>query len=385
MDNQKHLFQLYENVHYLNCAYKSPLLRSAEIAATDALKFARNPSDISSSDFFEEGKEARSLFGKLINCDAENVAIVPSTSYAFSSVLKNVKPKEKGHAITIQDEFPSGYFSLENWCKKNDNAFLVIGPDKDAIQIGQSWHDNILNAINESTSVVLMSSVHWMEGVAFDLKQIGARCKEVGAVFIIDGSQSVGALPIDVKACNIDALVSVTYKWLFGAYSVALAYISDKFAKGAPLEESWMNRSNAEDFTSLTNYDHNYMPHAGRYNVGQKSNLVLMPMVIEGLKQVLEWTPAGIQSYCKELMAPLKSCLDKYGIACEEDQYFANHLVAIKLPSSFDTVRFKRLLADSKIVVSNRGTIIRVSFNVYNDAEDVAKLIDVIETLSTNT
>ena len=285
MENQKHLFQMHDDVHYLNCAYKSPLLKSSEKAAMKALEFARNPSDMSSADFFEDGKEARALFGQLVNCNPLNVAIVPSTSYAFSSVLKNVKPKPEGKAITLRDEFPSGYFSLQNWSQRNDNEFVVIGATEDAEHQGRSWQYNIINAIDESTSVVLMSSVHWMEGIAFDVKAIGEKCKAVGAVLIIDGSQSVGAIPIDVLDCHIDALVTVTYKWVFGAYSVTLAYISDAFAQGLPLEESWMNRSNAEDFTSLTNYDHNYMPHAGRYNVGQQSNFILMPIVVAGLRQ----------------------------------------------------------------------------------------------------
>ena len=80
------------------------------------------------------------------------------------------------------------------------------------------------------------------------------------------------------------------------------------------------------------------------------------------------------------MLKPLKTCLDDVGIQYEEDKYFSNHLVAIRLPKDFDQVRFKTLLADNKIVVSNRGSIIRASFNVYNDEKDVAQLINVIET-----
>ena len=78
-----------------------------------------------------------------------------------------------------------------------------------------------------------MSSIHWMNGTKFKLKEIGERCKKFGAMFIVDGTQSVGALKMDINEYNIDALVCASYKWLFGPYSMGLAYFSDQFARRA--------------------------------------------------------------------------------------------------------------------------------------------------------
>jgi selenocysteine lyase/cysteine desulfurase len=76
-----------------------------------------------------------------------------------------------------------------------------------------------------------------MNGLRFDLERIGAKCRQVGAKFLVDGTQSVGALEMDVQRFHIDALVCAAYKWLFGPYSLALAYISDDFSNGRPLEQ----------------------------------------------------------------------------------------------------------------------------------------------------
>jgi selenocysteine lyase/cysteine desulfurase len=54
-----------------------------------------------------------------------------------------------------------------------------------------------------NTAAVLISSIHWTDGTLFDLRKIGERCREVNALFIVDGTQSVGALPIDVKECKL--------------------------------------------------------------------------------------------------------------------------------------------------------------------------------------
>jgi selenocysteine lyase/cysteine desulfurase len=383
MKCQKELFSLEQNIHYLNCAYKGPLLKSSEEACITSLIRDRNPINITTDDFFSDAEEVRVYFGKIINANPNNIAIIPSTSYGFSSVLNNIEGKKSGHAITIQDEFPSGYFSLKSWCKTNNNDFIVIGPDENTDATCQSWNNNILSQINEHTSVVLISSIHWMNGLRFDLKEIGQKCKNVGAKLIVDGTQSVGVLQMDIAKYNISALVCATYKWLLGPYSVALAYISDDFEHGKPLEESWINRTNSKDFSKLTNYDESYMPAAGRYNVGELSNFTLMPILRESLKQIIEWGPNAIEAYCKTLIRPLIDYLQSEGVLFEDEKYFSSHLFALQLPSDINLELLKENLIKNKVYTSVRGSFLRVSVNVFNDEKDIQKLIKVIKQTKT--
>lgn len=378
---QKHLFQLEEDIHYLNCAYKAPLLRTAEEAAIKALVKMRNPIHLIPSDYFDEAEEARRLFGEIVNCHASEVAIVPSTSYAFSSVLKNINPGKGYHALTIENEFPSDYFSIRRWCDENEAELKIISPNSDLKQLGEDWNEQILNSITEKTAVVILSSIHWMSGLRFDLEKIGRRCKKTGTKLIVDGTQSVGALPMDVKKYQIDALVCASYKWLFGPYSVALAYIGEAFNEGVPLEESWMNRTNAQDFSNLTNYDPIYKPNAGRYNVGQSSKLILMPMLIASLKQINEWTVSGIQEYCRQLIQPLLSYLKSLDIILEHESYFSNHLFSLPLPAIIDGELFKQRLNENKIMLSVRKDKLRISVNVYNTPEDIERLIETVKSV----
>lgn len=383
MECQKHLFSIRPGIHYLNCAYKGPLMKSAEEASMTALIRERNPVDISTPDFFDMPSKVRIAFGQLVHCRPANVAIMPSTSYGFSTALNNIAGKPQGHAITILDEFPSGYFSLQRWCATNAQELVIISPNPDEAHPGKSWNENILGAINDDTSVVLMSSVHWMSGVKYDLQRIGEKCKEVGAKLIVDGTQSVGAMPIDVQKCKIDALVCATYKWLLGPYSTCLAYMGDSFDGGVPLEEAWVNRTNATDFTSLTQYDDQYLPHAGRYNVGQSSHFVLMPSLLASLHQLLAWDPANIQQYCEHLALPLKHYLEQIGVSFDEDSYRSHHLFSLRLPEDMDIVECKDRLLENNIYISVRGSSIRISINVFNDSDDIAALIRVIRSLRT--
>ena len=122
----------------------------------------------------------------------------------------------------------------------------------------------------------------------------------------------------DIKNFKIDALICAGYKWLFGPYSMALGYFSSKFSNGTPIEESWMNRTNAEEFNNLTDYDSKYKTMAGRYNVGETANFVLSPIMLNGLKQLNNWGISNIESYCKKLADPLLKQLIPLGIKFEE-------------------------------------------------------------------
>ena len=372
---QKHLFSLDTSEYYLNCAYKSPLLKNGELLAIQALKKERNPSYLKPFDYFNISEEIRTEFSKIINSNKDEVAIIPSSSYGFANVFNNLKINGN-KAITVENEFPSGYFSIKKWCSEKNIQLETIKRNNLS---AQDWNKKIINSIDSDTSVVIISSVHWMNGTKFDLKKIGEKCKNNNTFFIVDGTQSVGALSIDVKDFKIDALICAGYKWLFGPYSMALGYYSSKFNDGIPIEESWMNRTNAQDFSNLTEYDSKYKPMAGRYNVGETTNFILSPIMLNGLKQINSWGINNIESYCKKLSKIVISELSPLGIAFENENYFTYHLFSLGLPKHLNLLTFKKILEKKKIRVSIRGANLRVSINVFNDERDIEKLVETVK------
>lgn len=378
LKSQKHLFSLDSEVHYLNNAYRAPMLKSVEEVGIQSILSQRKPFNFKPIDFFQGVESIRKTFGDLVNCRPEEVVTTPSTSYGFSSVLNNIKAKTGSKAIVVQDEFPSGYFSMARWANENQASLLTISPDPKAASKGDSWHTNLLDAIDAQTAVVLISSTHWMSGMKFDLEAIGSKCQQMGAVFIVDGTQSVGAMPIDVKKYQIDALICATYKWLLGPYSLAIAYIGEKFNDGIPLEESWMNRKNAQDFSRLSDYSQEYTPGATRYTTGEASNFILLPMLQASLNQLLLWTPEAIQGYARELNRPIIESIKEMGGEIESQSYLAEHLIAPKLPTGLNAEKLKRELEHNHIYVSVRGEYLRISINVFNEKRDLTRLEDVI-------
>ncbi len=251
----------------------------------------------------------------------------------------------------------------------------MVARKEDVPEKAKDWNERILEAIGSDTAFVVMASVHWMNGTKFDLEQIGTRCKQVGAKLIVDGSQSVGALPIDVKKYNISALVCAAYKWLMGPYSTALAYMHEDFNQGIPLEESWMTRPNSERFDRLTHYEQGYKPGAVRFDVGQSSNFILVPMLDEALGQLLAWGIENIQEYGRRLSEPLINYFLEKGAHVENEAHRAHHLMGLALPPGTDGESLVGALQSRSVYVSLRGSNIRISVNVFNTEEDIRELM----------
>jgi selenocysteine lyase/cysteine desulfurase len=375
LSSQKHLFQLPDDIHYLNGAYMSPLLKSVEEAGIASMIRKRNPSAIPTTDFFTEADMVKAKFGKLVNAAPEQVAIIPSASYGLANAVQNIPINMGNTALIVGHEFPSGYYAIEKWCKQNSKTLKCIPAPNESTIVGEVWNEQILNSISDDTCAVVISSVHWTNGTLFNLKAIGEKCKLHGALFIVDGTQSVGAMHIDVKASYIDALVCAAYKWLMGPYAIGLAYYSKAFDMGVPIEESWLNRSNAHDFTSLTKYTEDYLPGASRYSAGALGNFILLPMLNSALDQLLEWGTESIQSYCEQLTQPLLDFLLANGFGVEVANYRTKHLFGFTLPPKIEQAVLLTNLKERKIFVSTRGKAIRVSTHLYNTDIDVQALI----------
>lgn len=376
MQHQKHLFDLSDNITYLNGAYMAPQLKSVtEVGLASVIQKAR-PNEITPQDFFTQREILKQRFATLVDApDYRNIAILPSVSYGIANAANNIPINAGDEIIVVDEQFPSNVYVWQEVANKHNASITVIKPPKSFKDRGALWNQNILNAITKKTAVVAMPHVHWADGTLFDLKAIRAKTEGVHAFLIIDGTQSVGALPFSVSEIKPDALICAGYKWLLGPYSTGVAYYSDAFNEGTPIEHNWMNRYNSENFAGLTQYEDRYKEKAARYSVGESSNFVLTPMLIRAIEQLIEWSPETIQEYCKTISTTAIQQLRDLGCFIEEDHHRAHHLFGIYLPDHIDLEKLKTKLKKENIFISFRGNAIRVSSNVYNSQTDFNRLL----------
>ncbi|MGH7540732.1 MAG: aminotransferase class V-fold PLP-dependent enzyme [Gemmatimonadota bacterium] len=379
---QRDCFSLPDGVHYFNCAYLSPLSKAVEEAGVRAMRRRRAPIDFPADAFYRDSDRVRERFARLLGSrDPSRVAILPSVSYGVAIAARNLSAGPGRAIVVLGEQFPSNLYAWRKLAARTGATLRSVARPATGPPSGRAWNARILEAIDRDTAIVALPHVHWTDGTRFDLEAVGARARECGAALVVDGSQSVGALPFDVETVRPDALICAGYKWLLGPYSVALGWLGPRFDEGEPLEETWIARRGSEDFRRLIDYVDEYAPGAVRYDVGERSNFLLLPMMIAALDQLLEWRPARIQAYCRSLLAPLADGLRERGLEVEPEEGRAAHILGVRLPQTAAPAEVATRLERARVYASLRGDALRVSPNVYNLAEDVEALDEALRSL----
>jgi selenocysteine lyase/cysteine desulfurase len=283
--SQRHLFDIPDDVAFLNCAYISPLPKASLLAGDRGLRRKAQPWTIAAADFFTSSEAVRKLFADLINADAGDVAFAPAVSYGMAQAAHNIPIRRTQRIVTLSEQFPSNVYPWMDLAERTGAAFVSVPRPGD-----DDWTSALLSSIDASTAIVAVPQCHWIDGGLIDLEAIAAACRRVGAALCVDATQSVGALPFDVKRVDPDFVAAASYKWLLGPYSLGFLYVAPRWQRGRPIEHNWIAREGSEDFAGLVNYRHDFQSGARRFDVGERSNFALMPVAEASLKLILQWT-----------------------------------------------------------------------------------------------
>jgi selenocysteine lyase/cysteine desulfurase len=366
---QRHLFDIPDDVAYLNCAYMSPLMKPALEAGITGLTRKAHPWELTSDKFFTGSEDFRATAAQLIGSSADDIAIVPSASYGIATAAKNLPVKKNQSILVLAEQFPSNYYAWERLAEKTGAALKIVSWPED-----DDWTAAVLHDLTADVAIAVLPHVQWTSGGRLDLVRIGAACRNLGSTLALDLTQSLGALPFNVGDIQPDFAVAACYKWLLGPYSVGLLYVAPQLHNGIPLEENWIQRANARDFSSLILYTENYDHGARRFDMGERSNFALLPAADRAIKQLLEWRVDQISETAGAMSSRIAQAAAELGFHAPREPLRAPHYLALrrKLPIPKE---LPEMLAREKVFVSVRGSSIRVTPNVYNTIEDCDRLI----------
>jgi len=229
-------------------------------------------------------------------------------------------------------------------------------------------------------SVVSTSTCHWTNGARIDLLPISQACRDSGAILIVDATQSLGVMPLSVDVLRPDFLVAASYKWMLGPYGCGLLYVAEHWRNSRPLEESWLARSNAEDFTSLANYSDEYLPGARRFDVGEKGSRTVLPAAIAALEQLKTWGIANIAESLAAINAELIGSLEQLGFTLSAAAQRCPHLFGARLPERYAG----NLVAELKarhLYISQRGNSLRFAPHLHITENDLRRLTGALRDL----
>ena len=222
------------------------------------------------------------------------------------------------------------------------------------------WTHSIVERIDRRTAIVCVPQYHWHDGSVVDVETVSAAARAAGAALIIDGTQSIGASHFDVQRVKPAFLFCSAYKWLLGPYGLAFLYADPAHQRGMPLEHHSYNRAGAEGASSTSGYSDNFLPGARRYDFGERSNFITLPIQKNALRQLLKWGPSNIQA----ALTPLVTAIDRraagLGLIAPRPEISGSHFTGFRFPAGIPPTVPGALKA-ANVFVSLRGETLRVS------------------------
>jgi len=373
--SQRHLFDIPDDVAYLNCAYMSPLMHEVVAAGQAGVARKARPWALSPPDFFSESGEARRLFAALVNGRPECVAIVPAASYGIAVAAANVALSRGQRILVLADQFPSNVYPWRE-AAKAAGAEVVTVRDGNA-----PLSQRLLEQVDGRTAVVAVAHCRWTDGALIDLEALGARCREVGAALVLDLTQSAGALPVDVARVDPDFLVAASYKWLLGPYTLGFLHVAERWHAGRPLEHNWIARAGSEDFAKLVDYQDGFQPGAQRFDMGERSCFHLMPMAVASMRRLLDWGVPEIAATLAARTRDIAARAADIGLRSPPEAERAGHFLGLRFPGGVPA-GLPETLAARNVHVSVRGDSVRVTPHLYNEDADVARLIEALRAVA---
>ncbi|RSS63402.1 aminotransferase class V-fold PLP-dependent enzyme [Streptomyces sp. WAC07061] len=365
------LFDVPEGIAYFNTASLAPTLRSGLAAGSAALRWRAQPWRIQAADWFTGAERRRELFAGLIGATADDVALVPATSYGMAVAAANLTAAAGSRVLVLADEYPSGIYTWWRFAEATGARMLTVRRER-----GQSWTEAVLAAIDERVAVVSVPQVHWTDGALLDLDAVAAAARAVGAALVVDASQSAGAMPLDVGALRPDFLVTVGYKWLLGPFGLGYLYVAPRWQEGRPLEENWILREDSEDFARLIDYRGTYAPGARRFDVGQRTAFELTPMAVAALEQLTRWTVPRVAATLGTITDRIAAAARTRGLPVSDPR--GPHMLGVTVPGGLQK-RLVNALEQAGVFTGPRGTAIRISPHLHTTEEDIAQLLAALD------
>lgn len=359
---QRHLFEVPDAVSYLDAAAWSPLPRCVRAAGESGLLAKSRPWDHPREAVFPWVERARAAAAGLIGAGPDDVAIVGAVSQAMAIAARNLAPSPGGRLLRVADEFPSLRFAFDRLAAERGLAVEEVARPADG-----DWTAALLDAIARPgappLALATLTPLHWTDGSLIDLDRLAPAVHATGAALVIDATQAVGAMPVDVARWRPDFLAFPTYKWVLGPYGLAFLYAAPYRQDGAALDEHVGNRPPAVG--------------ARRYDRGELNDPVALPMAATGLELIAGWGVPAVTARLRGLTDRLAEALGALDLPIAPRSLRAPHILGVRRPGGLPA-GFVEGLRRHAVYASERSGALRLSPHVWVDDDDLARCVAAI-------
>ena len=243
------------------------------------------------------------------------------------------------------------------------------------------WTSAVLAAIERPgaapVGLASISSVHWSDGGLIDVDLVSAALRRQCAMFLIDATQAVGVLAMDVKRLDPDFVLFPTYKWVLGPYGRAFLYIAKRHQNGIPLEQTSAGRRDVRAENAVYFTDLNYVPDARRFDMGERDYFISMEMASIGMEMLAEWGASAVVQRIAMLTERIAEGVRGIGVSVPDARLRAPHILSLAFKGGMPVGLVEGLASESVYVAPRLGRL-RVSPHVYNDEVDADRFVEVL-------
>jgi len=359
-------FPVTRNLIYLNHAAVAPLSRRTAEAmkrlADDVCDFGSLHYDT----WLDAYRGVRSAAASLINAEAEEIAIVKNTSEGVATVANGLDWKPGDVVVAFEEEFPANWFP---WARLRQRG----------VEVRHLSARDPLDRVDEAARgarLLAISFVQYLSGFRADLRAIGEICRRHGCFFFVDAIQGLGAFPLDVQACHIDALAADGHKWLLGPEGCGILYVRREWQdRIEPVEFGWTNVAQYADYKSR---DMTLRSDAGRFECGTLNTIGCFGLraAIEFVLEIgVERIAAEVQARGDQLAAGLEA--RGYEVMAARSGTSGAGIVTCRL-EGMDARRTVSDLRQNKIIAAPRQGWIRISPHFYISPADIDRVIEAL-------
>lgn len=359
----RHQFPITERLVYLNHAAVAPLCR----ASADAMKQLADDACLYGSFHYDQWLDAyegvRVAGSKLIGAHRSEIAIVKNTSEGIAIVANGINWKPGDRIVAFREEFPANYFP---WRRLERRGVTIDWLSHEA---GLEEIDNAARG----AKLLTISYVQYVDGYRTNLRAIGEICRDRGVFFFVDAIQGLGAFPLDVEKCRIDALSADGHKWMLGPEGCGILYIRrERQDEIEPVEFGWTNVAAFNDYTCR---DMTLRKDAARYECG-----TLNTIGCYGLRASIEFLlEVGIDNIAPAVQALGDRVAEGatsrgYEVLGKRTRETGAGIVSFRNPR-MDSRLVVRHLKDRGFIAAPRQGWVRVSPHFYISPDEIDQLI----------
>ncbi|MEO6518401.1 MAG: aminotransferase class V-fold PLP-dependent enzyme [Pseudoxanthomonas sp.] len=361
----------------LDCAAHGPRLRSVLEAGQAALAAGTAPWTLSFAEWETRIETLRRLAADtLFEGDVDGVAMVPSAAFALATAARNL-PLGTGDAVLVLDgQFPSNLLPWQQRCTET-GAHVVAARRVH----GQDWTEAVMQAWDATPKVrvVAVPHAHWHDGALLDLERISQRACGQEVAWVLDLSQSLGALPVLLARWQPDFIAAVGHKWLLGPHGLAWLWAAPRWREqGVALDQHWQARAAGDRWAFPIDTPPPYRRGARRFDAGGVADPVRLAMAAAAMGQLHAWGVANISRSLGALTTQLDHALEAQGLSSWITPGHAPHFTALRAPDDRQLELAANALSREGVICTRRAGLLRIAPHLHVGSDDMSRVSRIV-------